>query len=544
MSDEQNVEVAVERESVIVNAPWWLVSAGLHMVVMLGMTLIYVERLMAIDDGGTTVVTRPTDVAVPPVDPDAKRDDFTRRGIPKDDGVSSASEDPIIFFPDAELSDHNESADGEDYRQMKGDSKEYLSYTPGDSTGFRGRLNGKTPGVYDTMGTGGGGGASGRHGGPWGGRKNRVNQGPRTQTTESALMAALKWLAHHQDQDGSWKASGFTKQCIGAKCGGAGGDDYDAGLTALSLLAFLGAGYTHLSRDEFKDPIDPSRMLKFGVVVKGAMQWLISRQDPEGCIGERGAKYMYNHAVAALAISEAYGMTSTPLLREPAQKAIDFLVASQNVGKGWRYSAKCGDNDTSVSGWALMALKSAALSELSFPQSSYDGMISWLDDASDGAGGYVKTGYTDRNQGKTIVPGKNEHFDDHPSMTAVAIMSRIFIKGKKGDPALSGVHLLAADLPEWKANRVDFYYWYYASLAMFQYDGPDGALWNKWNEPMKNAIVPNQKTSKDGCQNGSWNPDEDRWGFEGGRVYAVAINALTLEVYYRYPNVFGGGNKK
>jgi len=25
-------------------------------------------------------------------------------------------------------------------------------------------------------------------------------------------------------------------------------------------------------------------------------------------------------------------------------------------------------------------------------------------------------------------------------------------------------------------------------------------------------------------------------------VYATAINALTLEVYYRYANVFGGGH--
>ena len=50
--------------------------------------------------------------------------------------------------------------------------------------------------------------------------------------------------------------------------------------------------------------------------------------------------------------------------------------------------------------------------------------------------------------------------------------------------------------------------------------------------------MPNQHTGKDGCRNGSWDSDVDRWGFEGSRVYATAINALTLEVYYRYANVF------
>jgi hypothetical protein len=31
----------------------------------------------------------------------------------------------------------------------------------------------------------------------------------------------------------------------------------------------------------------------------------------------------------------------------------------------------------------------------------------------------------------------------------------------------------------------------------------------------------------------------DRWGAVGGRVYATAINALTLETFYRYANVYG-----
>ena len=50
---------------------------------------------------------------------------------------------------------------------------------------------------------------------------------------------------------------------------------------------------------------------------------------------------------------------------------------------------------------------------------------------------------------------------------------------------------------------------------------------------MKAALVPHQKIKKDGCADGSWDPEACRWGFAGGRVYATAINVLTLETYYR-----------
>jgi hypothetical protein len=251
---------------------------------------------------------------------------------------------------------------------------------------------------------------------------------------------------------------------------------------------------------------------------------------------------MYNHTTAALCLSEAYGMTASQPLKEPAQKAIDFVVAAQNPGRGWRYSAKPGDNDCSVTGWAVMALKSAELSDLSFPKSAYDGALNWFNDATE-QNGYYNVGYYSREIVRVFLPG-HESFDYHPSMAAVAVMSRIFLQKRKNEPALGAVKLLVGDLPEWKTTKIDFYYWYYATLALFQYDGPDGPMWKKWNEPMKNALVPNQKTAKDGCRNGSWDPEVERWGSEGGRVYAVAVNALTLEVYYRYPSVFGGGGKK
>ena len=36
-----------------------------------------------------------------------------------------------------------------------------------------------------------------------------------------------------------------------------------------------------------------------------------------------------------------------------------------------------------------------------------------------------------------------------------------------------------------------------------------------------------------GSLRGSWDPDPV-WGGHGGRVYATAMAAVTLEVYYRY----------
>jgi len=60
---------------------------------------------------------------------------------------------------------------------------------------------------------------------------------------------------------------------------------------------------------------------------------------------------------------------------------------------------------------------------------------------------------------------------------------------------------------------------------------------------MKEALVPYQEGEKAGCVRGSWNPAVDKWGSVGGRIYATAINVLTLEVYYRYESVFTGTRK-
>ena len=93
---------------------------------------------------------------------------------------------------------------------------------------------------------------------------------------------------------------------------------------------------------------------------------------------------------------------------------------------------------------------------------------------------------------------------------------------------------------------IDYYYWYYATLALNQFDGPDsprkgaGRYWGPWNEELVDAILrpAGQDQERDVCSRGGW-LDNDRWGGTGHALYNTALNVLTLEVYYRYENAFG-----
>jgi hypothetical protein len=125
-------------------------------------------------------------------------------------------------------------------------------------------------------------------------------------------------------------------------------------------------------------------------------------------------------------------------------------------------------------------------------------------------------------------------------MTAAGVLARIFIgeDPRKHEMIKKGADLMAKLPPTWNAQdgSIDMYYWYYATLAMFQIGGDH---WKKWNDAMQTSIVANQRMDTEYCQfKGSWDPI-DPWGPDGGRVYSTAILAMCLEVYYRYDKVFG-----
>ncbi len=121
------------------------------------------------------------------------------------------------------------------------------------------------------------------------------------------------------------------------------------------------------------------------------------------------------------------------------------------------------------------------------------------------------------------VPGQSPT----PAMTAEAFAMRNLLGYPFSPQAeVEAKALILKNLPG--RSEENWYYWYYASLAMFPYQDQD---WQVWNNAMKNHLTQSQITS--GPDAGSWDT-RCIWSGYGGRIYSTAIACLSLEVYYRY----------
>jgi len=339
--------------------------------------------------------------------------------------------------------------------------------------------------------------------------------------TEAAIERGLEFLAKHQRSDGSWRLEDF-------------GDNprlhSHTAATALSLLAFQGAGYSH-------------RQYHYAPVCKSALEYLLANQQPDGDLyiptdeaSNANARF-YSHSIAALAICEAFGMTQDEALREPAQRAVKFMVKTQDpVGGGWRYQPGL-ESDTSVSGWFMMALKSAELAGLDVPKSTFDGIKSWLDKAQ--ASPAERHLY--RYNPLAVDNAATRHgLTPNPTMTGVGLLMRLYLGWRRDTPdMIRGADYLLEHVPEegtLKNPKRDTYYWYYATQVLFHMGGD---RWKRWNSQLHPMLIGSQQL--EGDQMGSWNPAgpiPDRWGPFAGRLYVTTLNLLSLEVYYRHLPIY------
>lgn len=333
---------------------------------------------------------------------------------------------------------------------------------------------------------------------------------------DAAIERGLAYLARQQKSDGSWTLSNGSETSLLQS---------DTAATGLVVLAFQGANYNH-RQDKYQDQ------------VRMALDYLVRRQASNGDLfvpeDEESNKnvWLYSHSIAALALCEAYGMTQDPALREPAQRAVDFIAAAQNKDRGgWRYAPTVG-TDLSVSGWMTMALESGKRAGLAVPDESYARIARLLDQSQASARERHLYRY---NPWATNSPEQRQGLAASKSMTAVGLLMRLYSGWKPNHPDfVRGADYLAQFPPQLGTNsdlQRDTYYWYYATQVMLH---RGGAIWDQWREHLFPLLRDSQVL--EGEFAGSWDPLKplpDRWARHAGRIYVTAMNLLSLEVKNR-----------
>jgi hypothetical protein len=337
------------------------------------------------------------------------------------------------------------------------------------------------------------------------GCRNSICRRATLGSTYNTIDSALNWLARHQESDGHWDTVKLGAQ-----------QKTDTSVTALALLAFTGAGHCE-------------RVGQYRDNVKLAVKWLIAHQQSSGLISDptdagsyRGGGYP--HAIATLALSEAAGMSQVPATKAAAQRAVDHLTQwrEQNEKEsklGWRY-APGQSGDLSVTGWCVMALKSAKIAGLKVDSESFEHALKFVEsvEIKDADGGPSHFGYRP----------DAEHAETSHLLTAIATTVHQYC-GAPHDATQQSVEWFVnkGGLPRWGAQgeSVDLYYWYFGSVSTFLHGGK---MFKTWREAIWKSLPQHQ--CKDGDHTGSW-PVVGEYSDEWGRAGQTALSVLCLELY-------------
>jgi len=478
-------------------APWWTISLLVHILVV-----IILWRWPM--HGPAQVVRTPDpDYEVGIVDPPDRRE-IDERDVPKPpDDVKLPERDDFKISP----------------KQLQPEEPE----PPGDQSAPAPRPSDPAPKPTDSdlrlsipviaIPRPGPGVPTGPGGGGFGPRNpgDGDSKEPHVETLLPPILAGLRWLARVQEADGSWDAQKWE-----------GSNPYRVGMTGLALLAFHGAGYTH-RRGTFRTPVDRG------------LRWLARSQQADGRFPW---ETFYEQGIAAMAVTEAYGMTKDPRLRGMAQAAVNYIVKVQPAHGGFRYQGAVAKDqgDLSVTGWQIMALKSARLAGLDVPE-----------EAIERSRAFLANSRRDYGASAYLVGSKE---DGSLAISAIGMLCRIFLaeRGEYNDEVMWTARFLHGKetknleaVPGGASGQLvaDLYYTYYSSLAMYQVGGE---YWRAWKATYYQNLIDVQVHQMLGAGGrpvkGSWDPAKHRWGKQGGRVYTTAMAILCLEASFRFLPTF------
>ncbi len=221
--------------------------------------------------------------------------------------------------------------------------------------------------------------------------------------------------------------------------------------------------------------------------------------------------------------------------------------AGYGTGFGWDYVGPDNRNDSSVSGWNVMALKSALAAGLNVGNGMENGKR-WLETVwkvqnpdwakLDPYKGETRFPYTYASDtGATEIsaaPGPGQPAPNDHDLTCVGGVCAVFLGHHSGDPMLESLSNYVMNHQVPKSFPCNAYYMYYNTLTIFQCSGQK---WKDWNASVRDLLV-NAQRKGNGCFDGSWDYGSNSFiGSEYGRVLTTAYCTLCLEVYYRYANV-------
>lgn len=289
---------------------------------------------------------------------------------------------------------------------------------------------------------------------------------------ERAITRAQRYLLKIQAANGSFP----SRETVGG--------------TALGLMAFMVQG-------EFPDR-GPQ-----GEALARAVDYLLQRgRANNGYIAviDHG---MYEHALATLALSEAWGMSQRTEIRDALKEAVAVLVRAQSRSGGWRYKPQPGDQDLSVAAIVVISLLSARESGIHVPAETLEKGLEYIRSCQEkSSGGY---GYQ-----RPSNPGVGR--------TGAGTLTRQ-LAGEKDPGVVAGLEFLRRQ-PNNVFEQTDSYFYahYYCTLAMYQSNDAD---YLHWYPKARDAILKRQRG------NGSF-----------GQVWETGYAALILGIPYRYIPIY------